>query len=159
MKKSKVVGEVNASAGAADGFAALPTAEVCKNARLSRDPRFDGRFVVAVLSTGVFCRPTCPARRPAEHNVRYFVTAAAAAEAGYRPCKRCQPEMALVTPEWVLRNPHLGRALRFIDEGCSLISSLLMPLSFINSVDLLLTLCCSSLLSFSLFLGRFRHDL
>ena len=117
MKKSKVVGEVNARAGAADGSAALPTAEVCKNARLSRDPRFDGRFVVAVLSTGIFCRPTCPARRPAEHNVRYFVTAAAAAEAGYRPCKRCQPEMALVTPEWVLRNPHLGRALRFIDEG------------------------------------------
>ena len=96
---------------------ALPAAAVCKSARQSRDPRFDGRFYVAVLSTGIFCRPTCPARIPAEHNVRYFANAAAAADAGYRPCRRCRPEHALPMPEWALGNQHIVRALRLVDEG------------------------------------------
>ena len=80
-------------------------------------PRFDGRFYVAVFSTGIFCRPTCPARIPAEHNVRYFANAAAAADAGYRPCRRCRPEHALPMPEWALGNQHIVRALRLVDEG------------------------------------------
>ena len=80
MKNSKVCIDAEARVEQVDGCTTLPSAAVCKNARLSRDPRFDGRFVVAVLSTGIFCRPSCPARIPAERNVRYFVTAAAAAE-------------------------------------------------------------------------------
>src|SRR5437660_12809394 len=65
---------------------------ICSRARLSRDARFDGRFYVAVLSTGIYCRPICRARTAKEANVRYFPTAAAAAEAGFRPCLRCRPE-------------------------------------------------------------------
>lgn len=117
MKNSKVCIDAEARVEQVDGCTTLPSAAVCKNARLSRDPRFDGRFVVAVLSTGIFCRPSCPARIPAERNVRYFVTAAAAAEGGYRPCKRCRPELAVSMPEWVLGSPHVARALRLIDEG------------------------------------------
>ena len=82
MKNSKACIDAGAKAEQVGSYAALPSAAVCKNARLSRDPSFDGRFVVAVSSTGIFCRPSCPARIPAEHNVRYFVTAAAAAEVG-----------------------------------------------------------------------------
>lgn len=124
MKHKEYVG--NGAAPASSGLVtvesnqrlfALPTPAVCKSARQSRDPRFDGRFFIAVLSTGVFCRPTCPARTPAEHNVRYFANAAAASDAGFRPCKRCRPEDSLPMPEWVLGNPHIVRALRFIDAG------------------------------------------
>ncbi len=64
----------------------------CDRARLSRDPRFDGRFFIGVTSTGVYCRPICPARTPKDENVRYFPTAAAAEAAGFRPCLRCRPE-------------------------------------------------------------------
>jgi len=61
---------------------------------LARDARWDGRFVAAVRTTGVFCRPTCTCRKPLRRNVRFFRSPAAAARAGYRPCKRCRPELA-----------------------------------------------------------------
>ena len=95
----------------------LPDNEVCERARLSRDPRFDGRFVTAVLTTGIYCRPVCPARPPARENVRYFATAAAAQEAGYRPCLRCRPEDARRLPEWTVGSQTAVRGLRLIDAG------------------------------------------
>ncbi|HHQ4469861.1 AlkA N-terminal domain-containing protein [Aeromonas veronii] len=68
--------------------------EQCHAARLARDARFDGRFFTGVLSTGIYCRPVCPARPPHEHNVRYFQSAAATEQYGLRPCLRCRPELA-----------------------------------------------------------------
>lgn len=70
------------------------TDEVCENARLSRDVRFDGRFFTAVLTTGIFCRPVCPARPPKPENVKYFQSAELAQQSGFRPCKRCFPQLA-----------------------------------------------------------------
>lgn len=80
------------------------------------DPRFDGQFYSAVLTTGIFCRPGCPAKPRAE-NVRFFATAAAAAEAGFRPCLRCHPELAPDPPDWGHASPVISRALRLIGEG------------------------------------------
>ncbi len=71
------------------------SAEVCQRARMSRDPRFDGRFFVAVKTTGIFCRPICPANLPKEENVEYFSSQALAVSAGYRPCLRCLSLKAL----------------------------------------------------------------
>ena len=84
---------------------------------MSRDLRFDGHFVVGVLTTGIFCRPTCPARQPAEENVRYFATPAAAMEAGYRPCLRCRPEREDTMPAWTIGSETVVRAVRLIDDG------------------------------------------
>jgi AraC family transcriptional regulator of adaptative response / DNA-3-methyladenine glycosylase II len=86
-------------------------------ARRSRDPRFDGRFFVGVTSTGVYCRPICPAPSPRESNVRYFPTAAAAADAGFRPCLRCRPEAAPGTPAWLGTSAVVRRALALVHEG------------------------------------------
>ncbi|MGH7731923.1 MAG: Ada metal-binding domain-containing protein [Candidatus Eiseniibacteriota bacterium] len=69
-------------------------AETMWAAFLARDPRWEGRFVAAVRTTGIFCRPTCTCRKPLRRNVRFFRSPAAAARAGYRPCKRCRPELA-----------------------------------------------------------------
>ena len=68
--------------------------DICEKARLSRDARFDGKFFTAVLSTGIFCRPVCPARQPKSENVRYYANAEQAQLAGFRPCKRCIPTQA-----------------------------------------------------------------
>ena len=95
----------------------LPAPDICRRARLARDLRFDGRFVVGVLTTGVFCRPICPATPPAEENVRYFATSAAAREAGYRPCLRCRPERESPLPAWTIGSETVVRALRLIDDG------------------------------------------
>ncbi|KJL43055.1 DNA-3-methyladenine glycosylase 2 [Microbacterium ginsengisoli] len=83
----------------------------------SRDVRFDGQFVTAVRSTGIYCRPSCPARTPHERNVTFYSTSAAAHEAGYRACKRCLPEAAPGSPDWNLRGDIAGRAMRFIADG------------------------------------------
>lgn len=91
--------------------------EVLDRARLSRDARFDGRFFIGVLSTGIYCRPICPAPTPKAENVRYFVSAASAAEAGFRPCLRCRPEAAPGTPAWVGTSATVSRGLRLIGEG------------------------------------------
>ena len=80
-------------------------------ARASRDPRFDGKFFIAVTSTGIYCRPVCPVRSPKKANVRYYTTAAAAAEAGFRPCLRCRPEAAPGTPAWLGTSAVVRRAL------------------------------------------------
>ena len=90
--------------------------QTCERARLSRDPRFDGRFFIGVTSTGIYCRPICPAPSPKERNVRYFPSAAAAGEAGFRPCLRCRPEASPGTPAWMGSSTTVSRALRLIDE-------------------------------------------
>lgn len=78
----------------------IPSAQYYQHARRSRDPRFDGKFFVAVKTTGIFCRPVCPARLPAEQNVRYFEHAAQALQQGFRPCLRCRPDSAPDSPAW-----------------------------------------------------------
>src|SRR5574340_1559224 len=90
---------------------------VCSRARLSRDARFDGKFFIAVVSTGIYCRPICRAPAPKESNVRYFRTAAAAAAAGFRPCLRCRPECSPGTPAWMGTPSTVSRALRLIGES------------------------------------------
>lgn len=91
--------------------------QVCSRARITRDARFDGRFFIGVLSTGIYCRPICPSRTSKERNVRYFPSASAAAEAGFRPCLRCRPECSPGTPAWLGTPNTVLRALRLIDEG------------------------------------------
>jgi AraC family transcriptional regulator of adaptative response / DNA-3-methyladenine glycosylase II len=83
----------------------------------ARDTRFDGQFVTAVRTTGIYCRPSCPARTPKPSNVAFFPTSAAAHEAGYRACKRCLPEAAPGSPEWNLRGDIAARAMRLISDG------------------------------------------
>lgn len=91
--------------------------QTCERARRARDLRFDGRFFVAVLTTGIYCRPICPAPLAREHNVRYLPSAAAAEAAGFRPCLRCRPEAAPGTPAWHGTGATVARALRLIDGG------------------------------------------
>src|ERR1700734_2356179 len=91
--------------------------QVCSRARLSRDARFDGKFFIGVHGSGVYCRSICPAPPAKEKNVRYFPTAAAAAEAGFRPCLRCRPECSPGTPAWLGTPNTVSRALRLIDES------------------------------------------
>jgi AraC family transcriptional regulator of adaptative response / DNA-3-methyladenine glycosylase II len=89
----------------------------CEQARLARDPRFDGLFFTGVLSTGIYCRPICPAPAPKAENVVYFPSAAAAAEAGLRPCLRCRPEAAPGTPAWNGTSATVARGLSLIRQG------------------------------------------
>lgn len=91
--------------------------QVCSRARLSRDPRFDGKFFIGVRGSRVYCRSICPAPTAKEENVRYFPSAAAAAEAGYRPCLRCRPECSPGTPAWLGTPNTVSRALRLIAES------------------------------------------
>ena len=86
-------------------------------ARLSRDARFDGRFFIGVTSTGVYCRPVCPAPSPKSAHVEYYASAAAAQEAGFRPCLRCRPEAAPGTPAWMGTSAVVRRALGLIQDG------------------------------------------
>src|SRR3989441_6407721 len=89
----------------------------CDRASRSRDSRFDGRFFIGVATTGVYCRPICPAPPARRKNVRYFPSAAAAAAAGYRPCLRCRPEAAPGTAAWHGTLAAVRRGLRPIVEG------------------------------------------
>jgi AraC family transcriptional regulator, regulatory protein of adaptative response / DNA-3-methyladenine glycosylase II len=91
--------------------------QVCSQARITRDARFDGKFFIAVLTSRVYCRSICPAPPAKEMNVRYFPTAAAAAEAGFRPCLRCRPECSPGTPAWLGTPNTVSRALRLISES------------------------------------------
>ena len=91
--------------------------QVCSRARLSRDARFDGKFFIGVRGSRVYCRSICPAPTAKEENCRYFATAAAAAEAGYRPCLRCRPECSPGTPAWLGTSSTVSRALRLISES------------------------------------------
>jgi len=89
----------------------------CDRARIARDPTFDGWFFTGVLTTGVYCRPTCPVRPARSRNVVFFPTAAAAERAGFRPCLRCRPEAAPGTPAWRGAAATVSRALRLIERG------------------------------------------
>lgn len=91
--------------------------EIYERARLSRDARFDGQFYVGVRTTGIYCRPICPANAPKSENVSFYPSAAAAAEAGYRPCLRCRPECAPGTPAWSGTSTTVRRGLRLISNG------------------------------------------
>jgi AraC family transcriptional regulator of adaptative response / DNA-3-methyladenine glycosylase II len=94
----------------------LPDFETCYRAMQSKDPRFDGWFFIAVRTTGIYCRPSCPAT-PRQRNVSFFPSAAAAQRAGYRACKRCRPDASPGSPEWNHRGDLAGRALRLISDG------------------------------------------
>src|SRR5215475_5748795 len=86
-------------------------------AAASKDARFDGVFFVAVTSTGIYCRPSCPAVTPKRANVRFYPSAAAAQRAGFRACRRCRPDAAPGSPEWDNRADVVGRAMRLISDG------------------------------------------
>ena len=83
----------------------------------SRDARFDGQFITGVHSTGIYCRPSCPAMTPREKNVTFYRTAAAAHEAGLRACKRCIPDAVPGSPDWNIHDDLASRAMRLIDDG------------------------------------------
>lgn len=89
----------------------------CYRAAASRDARFDGWFVTCVTSTGIYCRPSCPALTPKASNVRFLPTAAAAQRAGFRACLRCRPDAAPGSPEWDVRTDVVARAMRLIGDG------------------------------------------
>jgi AraC family transcriptional regulator of adaptative response / DNA-3-methyladenine glycosylase II len=92
-------------------------AAVCYRALRARDARFDGRFFTAVRTTGVYCRPVCPAPTPRRENCLFLPCAAAAQESGYRPCLRCRPEASPGTPAWLGSSATVSRALRLIESG------------------------------------------
>ena len=89
----------------------------CYRAVQSRDSRFDGWFVTAVLTTGIYCRPSCPVRLPLARNVSFHPTAAAAQRAGFRACKRCRPDTSPGSPEWNVRSDAVARVMRLIADG------------------------------------------
>src|SRR5262252_605784 len=91
--------------------------ERCYRAVDSRDARFDGWFVTAVTSTGIYCRPSCPAITPKRSNVRFLPSPAAAQREGFRACLRCRPDAAPGSPQWNYRADVVGRAMRLIADG------------------------------------------
>src|SRR5665213_3138694 len=91
--------------------------DACYRAIKLRDVRFDGRFFTAVRTTGIYCRPICPARTPRSQNVRFYPTAAAAQEAGFRPCLRCRPETAPDMGAWRGTSNTVSRGLALIELG------------------------------------------
>jgi AraC family transcriptional regulator, regulatory protein of adaptative response / DNA-3-methyladenine glycosylase II len=91
--------------------------DTCYRAICGRDAQYDGRFFTAVKTTGIYCRPVCPARTPLSKNVIFFSTAAAAQEAGFRPCLRCRPETAPHVGAWRGTSNTVSRALGLIENG------------------------------------------
>src|ERR687890_1254244 len=89
----------------------------CYRAVASRDARFDGQFVTAVRTTGIYCRPSCPAVTPKATNVEFWPTAAAAQPRGSRACRRCLPDAVPGSPDWNVRADLAGRAMRLIGDG------------------------------------------
>ncbi len=89
----------------------------CYEAAKSKDARFDGVFFCAVTSTGIYCRPSCPARTPKRENMRFYLSAAAAQQAGFRACLRCRPDATPGSPEWNVRADVAARAMRLIRDG------------------------------------------
>jgi len=100
-----------------DGRMATTDPVLCYRAVQARDARFDGVFYTAVRTTGIYCRPSCPAVTPKAANVSFYVTAAAAHEAGFRACRRCRPDATPGSPEWNVRRDTVGRAMRLIRDG------------------------------------------
>ncbi|MHB1434070.1 MAG: bifunctional transcriptional activator/DNA repair enzyme AdaA, partial [Streptosporangiaceae bacterium] len=91
--------------------------ERCVRAVRSRDPRFDGWFFTAVTTTGIYCRPSCPALTPRPQNMRFYPSAAAAQQAGFRACKRCRPDASPGSPAWNHRADLVARAMRMLADG------------------------------------------
>ncbi|MDL4773420.1 DNA-3-methyladenine glycosylase 2 family protein [Actinomadura xylanilytica] len=91
--------------------------ERCLRAVQSKDARFDGWFFGAVLTTGIYCRPSCPVAPPKPQNMRFYPSAAAAQQAGFRACKRCRPDSSPGSPEWNQRADAVARAMRLIADG------------------------------------------
>src|SRR5215469_4374149 len=91
--------------------------ELYYKALCARDARFDGRIFVAVRTTGIYCRPICPARTPKLENITFYASAAAAEQGGYRPCLRCRPESSPELAAWRGTSSTVSRALALIDEG------------------------------------------
>src|SRR5687767_15265110 len=91
--------------------------DACYRAFRTRDPRFDGRLFAGVRTTRVYCRPICPAPMPKRENMAFYGTAAAAQEAGFRPCLRCRPETAPEFAAWCGTSNTVSRALALIDRG------------------------------------------
>ena len=89
----------------------------CYRAISTRDARFDGRLFVGVKTTGIYCRPICPARTPKFENVSFYASAAAAQEAGFRPCLRCRPEVSPELAFWRGSSNTVSRALALIESG------------------------------------------
>src|SRR5258708_29965934 len=91
--------------------------DACYRAISTRDARFDGRLFIGVKTTGIYCRPVCPARVPKQENVTFHATAASAHEAGFRPCLRCRPEAAPDLAAWRGTSNTISRALSLIESG------------------------------------------
>ena len=91
--------------------------DACYRALSTRDARFDGRLFVGVKTTGIYCRPVCPARTPKRENMLFYATAAAAQQAGFRACLRCRPDATPGSPEWNIRADVVARAMRLIRDG------------------------------------------
>jgi AraC family transcriptional regulator of adaptative response / DNA-3-methyladenine glycosylase II len=91
--------------------------EACYRAVQSKDARFDGWFFTGVTSTGIYCRPSCPAMMPRRRNIVFHPTAASAQQAGFRACKRCRPDASPGSPEWDVRADVVARAMRLIADG------------------------------------------
>src|SRR5215218_7891440 len=91
--------------------------ERCIRAVQSKDARFDGWFFTAVLTTRIYCRPSCPVVPPKPENMRFYPSAAAAQRAGFRACKRCRPDASPGSPEWNVRADLVARAMRLIADG------------------------------------------
>ncbi len=91
--------------------------DTCNTARLKRDATFDGVFFIGVKTTGIYCRPVCPARQPLTKNVAFYPSAPAAEVAGLRPCLRCRPDTAPFCPAWIGTKSSVNRALTLIKEG------------------------------------------
>ncbi|MGB2919545.1 MAG: DNA-3-methyladenine glycosylase 2 family protein [Mycobacterium sp.] len=89
----------------------------CYRAVQAKDARFDGWFVTAVLTTKIYCRPSCPVRPPFARNICFHPTAASAQRAGFRACKRCRPDASPGSPEWNVRGDVVARAMRLIADG------------------------------------------
>ncbi|MFZ2750999.1 MAG: Ada metal-binding domain-containing protein, partial [Propioniciclava sp.] len=95
----------------------IPDRDTCLAAVASRDARFDGTFYTAVTSTGIYCRPSCPARTPRPAHLEFHPSAASAQAAGFRACKRCRPDAVPGSPEWDARADVTARAMRLIGDG------------------------------------------
>ncbi|MFJ7212425.1 DNA-3-methyladenine glycosylase 2 family protein [Amycolatopsis sp. NPDC098790] len=100
-----------------DTLALWRDAERCYRVVTARDSRFDGQFIMAVRTTGIYCRPSCPASTPKERNVRFFPTSAAAQANGFRACRRCLPDAVPGSPDWNVRADLAARAMRLISDG------------------------------------------
>src|SRR5262252_1168149 len=99
------------------GDAVHEDVERCVRAVQSKDARFDGWFFTAVITTGVYCRPSCPVPPPKAQNMRFYPSAAAAQHAGFRACKRCRPDASPGSPQWNERADLVARAMRLIADG------------------------------------------